>query len=600
MEIAKHGLIGDLQTAALVAVDGTIDFLCLPEFDSPTVFARLLDAERGGAFTITPAMGEPRAEQRYVRDTNVLVTRFVGDEAELEVVDFMPVDRAPGPSRIVRHLRMLRGRTRARVVCAPRFDYARETHRVEVDEGTALFTSTGGARLGLTSGAPLAVMEHDVVAELDLVPGDRVSFVLEHIDASCKSGKRLHRPRRPMDARAVARALRQTIVFWRRWVGKARRQGEWRGALRRSALALKLLHSRRTGAIIAAPTFGLPEQIGGPRNWDFRYSWIRDASFTTYALLRLGMKEEAKAFTRWLVSRCEEADTPGALQSLYGIDGRRDLIEVTLEHFEGYRQSRPVRIGNAAYDQLQLDIYGELIDALYVRDEHAAPTSRAVWHRIVELANWVCENWFRPDQGIWEVRGGCQEFLYSRVLCWVAVDRALRIAARRLLPAPRERWRAVREAIRDDVHAHFWNDRLGAFVGAKGSDTIDAACLVMPLVGFIAPTDERWLSTLRAVESRLVRDSLVRRYDMSGMDTDAGSLTAPTFTICSFWYVECLARAGEKERARAAMKEILRHANHLGLFSEDIGADGELLGNFPQGLTHAALIGAALAMDVDP
>src|SRR2546423_4523825 len=266
VEIAKHGLIGDLQTAALVAVDGTIDFLCLPEFDSPTVFARLLDAERGGAFTITPAMGEPRAEQRYVRDTNVLVTRFVGDEAELEVVDFMPVDRAPGPSRIVRHLRMPRGSTRARVVCAPRFDYARETHRVEVDEGMALFTSTGGARLGLTSGAPLAVMEHDVVAELDLVPGDRVSFVLEHIDASCKSGKRLHRPRRPMDARAVARALRQTIVFWRRWVGKARRQGEWRGALRRSALALKLLHSRRTGAIIAAPTFGLPQPIRGPRN----------------------------------------------------------------------------------------------------------------------------------------------------------------------------------------------------------------------------------------------------------------------------------------------------------------------------------------------
>ena len=586
--IASHGVIGDLRTAALVALDGTIDFLCLPEFDSPTVFARLLDAGRGGGFAVMPSMTDARHEQRYVRDTNVLVTRFVSSDAELEVVDFMVVERTTAPSRLVRQLRMLRGRTRVRTVCAPRFDYARGTHTVALDGDTAVFSPTRGAPLRLTATVPLALAGDDAVADADLAAGQCVSFVLEHLDAAGHAA--------PMDERAIVRALRRTIVFWRRWIGSAGAKGEWRNAVRRSALTLALLHSRRTGAIIAAPTFGLPEQIGGTRNWDFRYSWIRDASFTTYALVRMGITKEAKAFTRWLIARCEEAIAPGELQSLYAIDGRREITELTLDHLEGYRQSRPVRIGNAAYDQLQLDIYGELVDALYLMDDRV-PTSRAVWQHIVVLANWIAGNWQRPDQGIWEVRGGSQEFLYSRVMCWVTVDRALRIAMRRRLPAPREQWRCVSAAIRADVHTHFWNERLGAFVGSKGSGTIDAACLVMPLVGFIAPTDPRWLSTLGVVEQRLVHDSLVRRYDMGGMDTDAGSLTAPTFTICSFWYVECLARAGQKERARAAMRKILSHANHLGLFSEDIGPNGDLLGNSPQGLTHAALIGAALAIE---
>ena len=586
--IADHGVIGDLQTVALVALDGTIDFLCLPEFDSPTVFARLLDAEVGGCFAITPAMSEPRREQRYVRDTNVLITRFIGDDAELEVVDFMPVERAPTASRLVRYVRALRGRTRVRLLCAPRFDYGRSTHDIEIGEDGAVFRAASGAALRLTTTARMARSGNDAVAEIELEAGKRVAFVLDDLGAE--------RPR-PGDERAVRRALRRTIVFWRRWIGKATHGDEFRQSVRRSALVLKLLHSRRTGAIVAAPTFGLPEHIGGARNWDFRYAWIRDASFTTYALVRLGLTGEANAFTRWLIARCAEAERPGALQSLYRIDGRRELTELTLDHLEGYRRSGPVRIGNAAYDQLQLDIYGELIDALYLRDEHGAPTARALWQRIVELANWVCENWRRADQGIWEVRGGCQEFLYSRVMCWVAIDRALRIASRRHLPSPRDRWRGVRDTIREDVDAHFWNDRLGAFVGTKDSDTIDAASLVMPLVGFVAPSDPRWRSTLRVIEARLVRDSLVRRYDMHGMDTDAGNLTAPSFTICSFWYVECLARMGETERARAAMKDILQHANHLGLFSEDIGPMGDLLGNFPQGLTHAALIGATLAIE---
>jgi GH15 family glucan-1,4-alpha-glucosidase len=586
--IADHGVIGDLRTAALVARDGTIDFLCLPEFDSPTVFARLLDADRGGSFCVALTVGDLRHEQRYVRDTNVLVTRLIGTDRELEVIDFMPVPRATAPSTIVRLARMVRGDGTVRCQCAPRFGYARETHEVSMGGGGALFTVADGPALRLTTRAPMHIVGGDVVAECALRVGQQVAFVLEVMPSRERA--------RVATDRWAARTLRRTIVFWRRWIGKSKYQGTSGTVLRRSALALKLLQSRRTGAFVAAPTFALPEQVGGTRNWDFRYAWIRDTSFTIFALGRLGLWTEARAFSSWLVERCEEAPSPGELQSLYGIDGRRELAEQLLDHLEGYRRSRPVRIGNAAYDQLQLDSYGELLDALYQRDKHVEPTSRALWRRIVELTDWVCRNWERPDQGIWEVRGGGQHFLYSRVMCWVAVDRALRIAARRRLRAPREEWRRIRDIIRTDVHEHFWNESLGSFVGARDTEAIDAACLVMPMVGFITPTDPRWLSTLRVVEARLVRDALVRRYDMTGMDTDAGSLTAPSFTICSFWYVECLALAGEIDKARSAMTRLLGLANHLGLYAEDLGPTGDQLGNFPQGLVHAGLISAGVAL----
>jgi GH15 family glucan-1,4-alpha-glucosidase len=584
--IADHGVIGDLQTAALVASDGTLDFLCLPEFDSPTVFARVLDVERGGHFAIAPVREWDRAEQRYVRDTNVLVTRFVADDLELEVVDFMPIERTAAPSRVVRLVRALRGGGGIRMTCAPRPDYGRVVPAISLGDRRASFD--GPDAFGLTSTVALRRAGDDVVAEFDLRSGERAAFVFGRRNGD-------HEPALP-NVTWATRAMRRTIVYWRRWIAECAFEGEWRAAVRRSALTLKLLQSRRTGAIIAAPTFGLPEHIGGARNWDFRYSWIRDASFTVYALVKLGLSREARAFTCWVSKRCEESEKPGELQSFYGIDGRRDLTEQVLDHMPGHRNSRPVRIGNAAYDQLQLDIYGELIDALYVADVNDEPISRAVWKHVTDLTEWLSRNWQRPDQGIWEVRSGCQEFLYSRVMCWVAVDRALRLASRRRLTAPRDRWRATRDAIHHDVHASFWNAELGAFVGVKDSTSIDAACLVMPLVGFISATDSRWQSTLRLVEARLVRDALVRRYDLEGMDTDAGSLTAPSFTICSFWYIECLARGGEIEKAHLAMRKLVGHANPLGLYSEDIGSDGTLLGNFPQGLAHAALLGAAVAL----
>jgi GH15 family glucan-1,4-alpha-glucosidase len=590
--IAAHGVIGDLRTAALVTTSGKIDFLCAPEFDSPTVFARLIDAERGGSFSIELEVDVSIREQRYLRDTNVLLTRLAGTDAEVEIIDFMPVERGPSPSRIVRYVRMLRGTSRLRCLCAPRFDYARGTHLVAVRRGSADFMPLVGPALRLTTRVPLRFAGHDIAADVELEAGNRVAFVLE-LDATARSlaGN--------VD-RWARRALRKTVVFWRRWIAKSTYLGEWRDAVRRSALTLKLLQSRRTGAIVAAPTFGLPETIGGARNWDFRYAWIRDSAFVAYALGRVGLRNEARAFTRWLIERCEQAVSPGELRTLYTIDGTEPIAETLLEHLHGYRGSRPIRIGNAAQEQLQLDIYGELMDALYQQDEHAERMTRALWSRVVQLTDWISHNWHRADQGIWEVRSGAQEFLYSRVLCWVAVDRALRIASRRRLPAPRAEWEQVRHAIRADVEREFWNGSLGAFVGTRRGDTVDAACLVMPLVGFIAPSDPRWQSTLRLVEQRLVRDGRVRRYDMLGMDTDAGGASAPSFTFCSFWYVECLARGGEISKARDVMRGLMACANHLGLFSEDLGVNGELLGNYPQGLVGAALIGAAVALGMAP
>jgi GH15 family glucan-1,4-alpha-glucosidase len=584
--IGDHGVIGDQRTAALVALDGTIDFWCAPEFDSPTIFASLLDADRGGRFAIEAVDGTP-ISQRYVRDTNVLVTSIRAGSATVEVVDFMPLERTLPSSRIVRVVTVRGGPATIRVRCSPRFDYARAEHTLSVDGSSAELRSDRGALLRLTANAPLVADGADLTTQISLTTGERAFFVLEQPGT-----------RDPQwDLQRATRAMRRTIVHWRRWIGRAARGGAWSSQVRRSALALALLHSRRTGAVIAAPTFGLPEQIGGSRNWDFRYSWIRDASFIVFALTRLGLRLEGRAFAAWIADRCLDGERPGELQSMYGIDGRRILTEQVLDHLEGYRGSRPVRIGNAAYAQLQLDIYGELLDALYVLDEQRKGTSRALWARIVDLLNWVADNWTRPDQGIWEVRGGAQEFLYSRVMCWVALDRGMRIGRRRRFPAPFDHWRIARDAIRRDIDQNFWNAELGAFVGSKGANAIDAACLIMPLVGFIESTEPRWSSTLSAIERRLVRNGLVRRYDLPGMDTDAGADRAPSFTICSFWYVECLARAGRGEDARRSMEQLIGHANHLGLYSEDIGPDGDLLGNFPQGLTHLALIGAALEME---
>jgi GH15 family glucan-1,4-alpha-glucosidase len=571
--IESHAVIGDLQTAALVSLNGSIDFLCLPQFDSPSIFAALLDADRGGAFTITPALEDPRYKQLYLPDTNMLLTRFLCDEGVVEISDFMPIHPTAHTSRVVRRVKTVRGSIGFQVRCAPRFCYARAGHTVELQGNAAHLKGEDGTVLRLTSTADLRDDAGDVVADFTLHAGETATFILELVSDDDAY---------PTDlGDYVTRSFKETMNFWREWVGRSSYRGRWRDEVHRSALALKLLYARWSGALVAAVTFGLPETIGGVRNWDYRYSWIRDASFTLYALTRLGMTFEAGAFIGWLVHRFESS-RPEDLRTVYTIAGSSDLTERTLDHLEGYRGSRPVRIGNAASEQLQLDIYGELLDAIYLYDKYGEATSHDLWGRIVSLVNWVSEHWRLPDDGLWEVRSGRREFLYSRILCWVAIDRGIRLAGKRSLPAPLERWLAARDAIYREVHEGFWDPKLGAFVGVKG---------------FISPADPRWLSTLRAVEQRLVVDSLVYRYDIEGPETDGLEGTEGTFSICSFWYIECLSRAGDLRQARFLFEKMLGYANHVGLYAEEIGPSGEQLGNFPQAFTHLALISAAYDLD---
>jgi GH15 family glucan-1,4-alpha-glucosidase len=586
--IESHGIIGDLQTVALVGMDGCIDFCCLPDFDSPAVFLSLLDRERGGHFSLRPLLDGATHKQLYLPDTNVLLTRFLSAEGVAEISDFMPVHAEPHPSRLVRRIKTIRGEVRVQMRCAPRFDYARARHTVEPVEGGVLFTGGDGLVLRLSSHVPLRIEGPDAVAELTLGGEASAAFVLEQVQPG--------HPVVGIDPEYVAGSFKETVNFWRGWIGRSTYRGRWRDEVNRSALVLKLLHSRRTGAIVAAPTFGLPEEIGGVRNWDYRYTWLRDASFTLYALIRLGLAEESTDFIDWLAHRAR-ADHAGELQIVYGIDGRKQLPEHTLEHLEGYRGSRPVRIGNAAYRQRQLDIYGELLDSLYLYDKYGEPTSYELWQRIAGVVDWVCQHWDQPDEGIWEVRSERRPFLSSRVMCWVAIDRGVRLAVKRSLPAPLERWRGVRDAIYRDVWENFWDPAERAFVGHQGSTRLDAACLLMPLVRFVSPRDPRWLSTLRAVERRLAHDSLIHRYEIVDQTVDGLTGTEGTFTICSFWYVECLSRSGDLEQARFALEKMLGYANHLGLYSEEIGKSGELLGNFPQAFTHLALISAAYDLD---
>jgi GH15 family glucan-1,4-alpha-glucosidase len=393
-------------------------------------------------------------------------------------------------------------------------------------------------------------------------------------------------------------AFEQTVEYWRRWLAQSRYEGRWREMLHRSALTLKLMTYKPTGGIVAAPTTSLPEQLGGPRNWDYRYTWIRDAAFSLYALLLLGFTEEASAFMEWLTERFREPAPAelGPLQLMYGIDGRSELEEEHLDHLEGYCGSAPVRIGNGAAKQLQLDIYGELVDSVYLYNKFGAPISHDAWMDLTRLVDWVCENWDQADEGIWEVRSGRQDFTYSRLMSWVALERAVRIALRRGLPADLPRWQTTRDRIYHQIVAKGWNEEKQAFVQHYGTDVLDASILIMPLVKFIAPTDRRWLSTLDAVSENLVSDSLVYRYDVEtspdGLEGEEG-----TFSICTFWYVEALARAGRLDDARLAFEKMLGYANHLGLYSEQIGLTGQALGNFPQAFTHLALISAGYHLD---
>ena len=589
--IENYGIIGDLHTIALVGMNGSIDFLCAPHFDSPSVFAALLDPQRGGHFQIEPQLTGVHQRQVYLPDTNVLLTRFLADEGVAEISDFMAIDERTHVHAVVRRVKSVRGTVRYRMVCAPRFDYGRAEHQVEAKQREALFSSRGrdGLAFRLSASVPLTVRGPDVTAEMTLAGDESAWFVFEE-------GK-VGLPCRGSIEHYVSDSFKHTVNFWRRWVSRSTYHGRWREMVSRSALVLKLITSQDYGSLVAAPTFGLPESIGGKRNWDYRYTWIRDSAFTLYALIRLGFTDEANAFMGWIEARCNELEPDGALQVVYGIDGRHDLDEVVLPGFSGYRGSTPVRIGNGASKQLQLDIYGELMDAVYLANKFSQPISHDLWHQLMRLIDWVCTHWRLPDEGIWEVRGGPQEFLHSRLMCWVAVDRAIRLAQKRSFPAPLDRWYHVRDEIYRDIFSNFWDPRRRAFVQYKGATAMDASVLLMPLVLFIAPRDPRWLSTLRAVEEQLVRDSLVKRYELGAGAADGFVDHEGTFNMCTFWYVECLSRAGDVDQARLIFDKMLGYANHLGLYSEELGPRGEHLGNFPQAFTHLALISSAYNLD---
>jgi GH15 family glucan-1,4-alpha-glucosidase len=590
LPIAEHGLIGDLRTVALVGTDGAIDWYCCPSFDAPSVFASILDAKRGGSFQLY-ANAPAKTKQFYFPDTNVLITRFFTEDGLGEIQDFMPVSdsRDADRHRLIRRVVCVRGSIPFRARVAPRFCYGTQPHTVRMLDQAALFESET-LSLALTATVPLERDGPDVLAEFKLARGESTVFALDRVSGEVP-------PRRCPYAEAE-REFTATVAFWKRWLSSSRYRGRWREMVHRSALTLKLLTYAPTGAIVAAPTTSLPEQIGGERNWDYRYVWVRDAAFCVYALLRLGFTGEAEAFMAFLTQRIDvRGDGPsGPLQVMYGIDGRTDLPEQELPHLDGYQGSAPVRIGNVAADQLQLDIYGALIDSIYLYDKWGQPISGDEWDAVCVLVEWVCDHWDQADEGVWETRGGRKHFLYSQLMCWVAIERAMRIARHRGLPGELTRWGRTRDTIYRRIMQKGWSEARKAFVQHEDDQVLDAAVLMMPLAKFISPTDPKWLSTLDALTEDLVSDSLVWRYDLQaspdGLYGEEG-----TFSICSFWYVEALTRAGRLDEARLAFEKMLTYANHLGLYAEEIGHTGEQQGNFPQAFTHLALISAAFNLD---
>ncbi|MFE3582070.1 glycoside hydrolase family 15 protein [Streptomyces vinaceus] len=591
LPISEHGLIGDLRTVALVGTNGTIDWYCCPRFDAPSVFGSILDADRGGAWELAADV-PTRTRQFYFPDTNVLITRFYAADGVAEIQDFMPVvdeSREASRHRLIRRVICVRGTLPFRARIAPRFGYGAEAHTVRAQVHEAVFESPS-LSLSLTSTAPLETDGTDVSSHFKLLEGESVVFALDRISGGV-------RPQACPHAEAEVQ-FEATVRFWRQWLGRSRYRGRWREMVHRSALALKLLTYVPTGAIVAAPTTSLPERVGGERNWDYRYVWVRDAAFAVYAMLRLGFTTEAEAFMGFLSDRgiMRGVGPTGPLQIMYGIDGRTELPESELPHLEGHLGSAPVRVGNAATTQLQLDIYGALIDSIYLYDKWGQPISSDRWDEVGAVVDWLCEHWDQPDEGVWETRGGRRNFVYSRLMCWVAIERAIRMANRRGLPADLLRWQRSRDAIYRQIMREGWSAKRGAFVQGLGDDVLDASVLMMPMAKFISPTDPKWLSTLDALTADLVSDSLVYRYDPEA-SPDGLRGSEGTFSICSFWYVEALTRAGRLEEARLAFEKMLTYANHVGLYAEEIGRSGEQLGNFPQAFTHLALISAAFNLD---
>ncbi len=590
--LQDFGIIGDMRTAALVGIDGSIDWYCYPHFDSPSVFGAILDSERGGYFRIR-ASSDATSKQLYFPNTNVLITRFLNREGVGEITDFMPVGSGSDRERnyqIIRRVTAVRGRVTFELRCQPAFDYGRAAHTVNLLEDGAVFRSAVTS-LALASKVPLKAENGGVDCTFTLKEGRTTTLCLQ-ADERRGADSVL----RAMDEPEAERVLRTTVNFWRHWLAKSQYRGRWGRMVNRSALVLKLLTFQPTGAIIAAPTTSLPEVVRGERNWDYRYSWIRDAAFTVYALLRIGFKEEANAFMTWLMARISDNGKSGYLRPVYRVNGDPVGQEEVLDHLEGYKMSRPVRVGNAAGNQMQLDIYGALMDAIYLFNKYASPISYDLWSDLRTILNWLCQNWKEADSGIWEMRSKPRQFVYSKMMCWVALDRGIRLAEKRGFPSDIDVWRRTRDAIYEEIMNKGWDEELQSFVQSYGSKALDASALLMPLVFFVSPTDPRMLKTLEAIRRDLTSDHLVRRYSVKRSD-DGLFGEEGTFSLCTFWFVEALTRCGRLEEARIVFEKMMGYANHLGLYSEEIGPRGNALGNFPQAFTHLALISAAVNLD---
>ncbi|KAJ8507250.1 hypothetical protein ONZ45_g10353 [Pleurotus djamor] len=671
--IADHGLIGNLRTAAMVSIDGSVESYCVPNFDSPSIFARILDKDKGGHFSITPTVPFT-TKQNYLPSSNILQTKFLNDGGVVSVTDFLPRP-LPGTTKpllqwLVRRVEVIRGTVPLAIECAPAFNYGRDSHDTNIVPDTSASKHHDARRKKVAfiskdleldlryvvestlENVPVPTVDFMLLdlsskghlgpgasCDLTLVEGQVVTFVLRippssetGVGADGKTGLgndlQQHGPGMTAISHGVeddaalygvkTRAvddplltvdlvhglLNSTLKYWQSWIRQSTYQGSWKESVHRSALALKLLIFEPTGAVVASPTFSLPEYIGGTRNWDYRASWIRDSSFTLYALLRLGFTQEANAYMEFIFERLRNKNPDGSLQIMYTIHGGKDLEEIELTHLDGHKGSKPVRIGNGAADHIQLDIYGELMDCIYLGQKFGKPLGYDDWVLVRELVDFVVDHYQDPDLSIWEVRNKKRHFTYSKIMLWVAIDRGLRLSEKRSLPCPnRNQWITARDIIYEDIMHKAWNNE-GKYFGQsyEDKDVLDSAVLIMPLVFFMQASDPRFTNTLKQIlktreRGGLTSNNLVFRYDVSKSDDGVGGEEG-TFCLCTLWCVEALTRAGEYDRAMLSravsmFEDFLLFLNHVGLCTEEISDAGEGLGNAVQGFTHVTLISAA-------
>ncbi len=582
--ISDYGLIGDMHSAALVGLDGSIDWLCFPRFDSPSVFAAILDDGKGGRFRLAPTTTY-RSEQRYQRDTNILSTTFTSDDGQVEVLDFMPIgkDAKTSDHVVLRIVRGLNGSMELECLFEPRLDYARGSTRLRSAAG-GVIAENDEARLALTSPVELKIEDETASAIFPVHAGDELAFMLQWA------------AEQPPSTTAWKEQVEFTAREWQDVARSIGYEGRWRDELVRSVLALHLLLYMPTGALVAAPTTSLPEWIGGKRNWDYRYCWIRDSAFVLDAFARLGHTGEGARFMEWLACFCKSCTEH--LQALYGVEYEEDLPETVLDHLEGYRRSQPIRIGNAADKQLQMDIFGEFMIACSSFHRAGGTINDEMWSTIESFAQAVIDNWRRPDRGIWEVRGRRRHFVHSKVMCWLALDRSIAIGEATARGTDLARWRRTRDAIHSEVLRRGWNEERRSFVQYYGADHTDAALFMLPMAGFLPADDPRMRSTAKRIREELDAEGMLQRYPTERTDDGVGGPEG-VLTMCTLWLAGYLTSVGDLDDAQALFERILGYGNHLGLFSEMVDPrTGDALGNFPQAFTHVSLIHTIRNLDL--